>query len=438
MNNRQPTTDNRQPTTGNPQRGTVMLLTVVVLIAVLGMLALAIDLGFLLSARTQVQNAMDAAALAGAVNLRTTIEPGIYPAPERDKLVKDAARRFAGFNVVGVSSNAEQNKVELEAGDITIEPVNGLDETQQVVVRTTKRVPLFFGELFGFPAINASAAAMASTAPVDGGTGGLSQCWRPLLLPDTFFDTSNNVHWIGDNTRPATPKPELGDYYRSRFAVGNRNALPFVDTRGGDGGWTTGLRDAQVMDDITNNKTVMGTAVRFSLSGYFIANFSGLPRTTLDVLPLLFQASRGFCGRLRVGDEIPVYSPTDAKAYADVASGLQQVMLENADEPQATEKALYRYIVTRDYAPNTYPRIIPVLFFNPFELLNRDGVTRLRVTNIGLMYLEGVNATGENLTGFFVRETFADGLAIERANLSSDSYPRFRRSWLPTAPRLVR
>lgn len=420
------------------QRGTVMLLTVVVLIAMLGMLALAIDLGFVLSARTQVQNAVDAAALAGAVNLRTTIEPGIRPAPERDKLVKSAAKRFAGFNPVGVSSNAERNKVELGDGDVAIDSVADVDETFQVVVRTTKAVPLFFGELFGFSSINTSAAAIASTAPVDGGTGGLSQCWRPLLLPDTFFDTSNFVHWIGDETRPTAPKPLVGDYYRSRFAVGNRNAPPYVDTRAGDGGWVTGLRDAQVMDDITQNKTVMGTSVRFTLSGYFIANFSDLPRTTFDVLPLLFQASRGFCGRLRVGDEIPVYASSNVQAYADVARGLQQVILENADEPQATEKALYRYISTNDYPANTHPRIIPVLFFNPFELLNREGVTRLRVTNIGLMYLENVDATGDNLTGFFVRETFADGMAVERANLSSDSYPRFRRSWLPTAPRLIR
>lgn len=421
-----------------PQRGTVMLLTVVVLIAMLGMLALAIDLGFLLSARTQVQNAMDSAALAGAVNLRTTIEQGINPAPERDRLVKDAAKRFAGFNQVNVSSNVEANKVELNDGDISIDRVTGLDETQQVVVRTTKSVPLFFGELFGFASINVSAGAIASIAPVDGGTGGLSQCWRPLLLPDTFFDASNNVHWIGDDTHPTAPKPEVGDYYRSRFAVGNRNNLPFVDTRGGDGGWVTGLRDAQVMDDLTQNKTVMGTAVKFALSGYFIPNFTDLPRTTFDVLPLLFQASRGFCGRLRVGDEVSVYSPANAQAYTDVARGLQQVILENADEPNASEKALYRYITTRDYQPNTHPRIIPVLFFNPFELLNRDSVTRVRITNIGLMYLERVDATGENLTGFFVRETLADGTAIERGNLSSDSFPRFRRSWLPSAPRLVR
>jgi Flp pilus assembly protein TadG len=420
------------------QRGTVMLLTVLVLIALLGMMALAIDLGYVLSARTQVQNAMDAAALAGAVNLRTTIEPGIYPAPERDRLVRDAAKRFAAFNSVGVSNSAETNKVVLPDGGIEISAVAGVDETQQVRVSVSKGVPLFFAELFGFPTMNVSAASIASTVPVDGGTGGLGQCWRPLLLPDTFFDSANNVHWIGDSNRPDLPKLDQGDYYRSRFAIGGRNALPFVDTRAGDGGWVTGLRDAQVTDDLTQNKTVMGTTVRFSLAGYFIANFTSLPRTTFDVLPLVLQASRGFCGRVRVGDEVSVYSPSDAAAYSNVAQGLQQVLLENTDTPDATAKAIYRYIVTQDYAANTHPRIIPVLFFNPLELLNRNSVTRLKVTNIGLFYLESVDATGENLTGFFVRETIAEGSPVETANLSSDSFPRFRRSWLPTAPRLIR
>ena len=415
-----------------------MMLTVLILIALLGMLALAIDLGFLLSARTQVQNAVDAAALAGAVNLRATIETGINPAPVRDKLVRDAAKRFAAFNQIRVSNSEERNKVELSDGDIEIRNVGDVDETQEVLARTSKGVPLFFAELFGFASINVSAGAIASTVPVDGGTGGLSQCWRPLLLPDTFFDASNNVHWIGDSLRPELPKADAGDYYRSRFAAGGRNAPPFVDTRGGDGGWVTGLRDAQVLNDIAQNKTVMGTSVRFSMMGYFIANFTSLPRTTFDVLPLSLQASRGFCGRLRVGDEVAVYSPANTQAYVDVAKGLQTVMLENTDAPDASAHALHRYILSHDYPANTHPRIIPVLFFNPFELLNRNSLTRVRVTNIGLLYLENMDLTGDNLTGFFVRETFAEGSPVERVNLASDSAPRFRRSWLPTAPRLIR
>ncbi len=424
------------------QRGTVMMLTILVLIAMLGMLALSIDVGYVLNARTQLQSASDAAALAGAVNLRVTIEQGINPAPERDRLVKDAAKRFAAFNPVGVSTDEERNKVTLGDGDVEVRNASGVDETQEILIRTTKEVPLFFGELFGFRTMNVSAGAIASTVPVDGGTGSLSQCWRPLLLPDTFFDKTNNVHWIGDDLRPELPKPEEGDYYRSRFAVAGRNALPFVDTRGGDGGWATGLRDTQVTTDITQNKTVMGTAVRFALAGYFIANFTSLPRTTFDVLTLTQQASLGFCGRIRVGDEVTVYSSANATAFTQVAQGLQDHMRDYADVPDAAKQTQYRYIastrVDQGYQPNTHPRIIPVLFFNPMELLNRNNVTRVRVTNIGLLYLESVDTTGDNLRGFFVRETFAEGSPVAQVNLSSDSAPRFRRSWLPTAPRLVR
>ncbi|NOT60990.1 MAG: hypothetical protein HOP19_12295, partial [Acidobacteria bacterium] len=186
----------------------------------------------------------------------------------------------------------------------------------------------------------------------------------------------------------------------------------------------------------------MGTAVRFAQAGYFIADFTSLPRTTFDVLPLALQASRGFCGRIRVGDEVTVYSSANTLAFSQVAQGLQTHMLENADVPDAAMQAQYRYIVSTNvnqgYQPNTHPRIIPVLFFNPMELLNRGSVTKVRVTNIGLLYLESVDITGDNLRGFFVRETFAEGSPVAQANLSSDSYPRFRRSWLPTAPRLVR
>ena len=48
------------------ERGTVVLLATATLLILVGMLALAVDIGYLMSGRGQLQNTVDAAALAGA------------------------------------------------------------------------------------------------------------------------------------------------------------------------------------------------------------------------------------------------------------------------------------------------------------------------------------------------------------------------------------
>jgi Flp pilus assembly protein TadG len=52
-----------------PRRGSILPLVAICLIALIGMLALAIDLGVLAVARTQCQNAADLGALAGVRTL---------------------------------------------------------------------------------------------------------------------------------------------------------------------------------------------------------------------------------------------------------------------------------------------------------------------------------------------------------------------------------
>ena len=57
----------RTPTTRAPRRrGTILPLLTVTLIALMGFVALAIDIGMVAMARTQCQNAADAAAMTGA------------------------------------------------------------------------------------------------------------------------------------------------------------------------------------------------------------------------------------------------------------------------------------------------------------------------------------------------------------------------------------
>ena len=69
-------TRRRQISSGRSRlRGATMLTVVVSLMALLAAASLAVDVGLLLASRTQLQNAVDASALAGGANLIDASDP---------------------------------------------------------------------------------------------------------------------------------------------------------------------------------------------------------------------------------------------------------------------------------------------------------------------------------------------------------------------------
>jgi Predicted membrane protein len=361
------------------QKGSIMVLTTVMILVMVGILALAVDLGFLFSARNQLQNGIDAAALAAGAGLRVTIEAD-SSAPQQRIIAQQLAIQYAGYNQLrrypDPDPNANQpnaNNITISAGDVTVD-TNG--ELPKVRVTTSKEVPLLFAGVFGFNNINMGATATASLLPVDGGTGTIGSgtsigggCWRPLLLPDTFYDSSERVVMIGPDASGVPRLPnQIGDYYRSRFAAGARNTYPFVDYfSGGPGPSVTGLRDTQSQAEI-GTATIMGQQpVIFSPTYYFIANFSALPRSTYDVLSVGDLANFGYCGKIRVGDDIPVY-PRNDPAYDQVRIGLLALQYRTigVDTIDTVTKSMFRYVTSSTYpGPNTHGAIIPVLLYNP-------------------------------------------------------------------------
>lgn len=437
------------------QRGTIMMLTAVMITALIGFLALSIDLGFAFSARNQFQNGIDAAALAGAAGLRLTIESS-EAAPQQQSVVQQLAVDFAGFNQVRRYADPDPESGQPNANKIVITASNVQLQTNfdlpRVKVDATMPIPTLFAGLFGLNGFTMSAAATASVFPVDGGNGTIGSgtavgggCWRPLMVPDTFFDQSDSVHWVGDPARgegfdnewPRQP----GDYYRSRFAAGARNAQPFLDSfHGGIGSYATGLRDTRLLNDLLSNKTIMGRMVEFKARHYRVANLSTLPRVTADVLSAGDLANFGYCGKIRVGDDVQVYSKDDLVIYEQVRLGLQSLHYRTYGSDSIDTVILnnYRYVKSGSYpSPNSHGAIIPVLMFNPVDVARNEDITLLKITNFGLFFLQEVRDDG-TIRGFFVREIIAGGTPIAARNMSTDTDPTFKRSWLPMSVQLVR
>lgn len=463
------------------ERGTVLLLATVTILVVVGMLALAVDIGYLMSGRGQLQNAVDAAALAGAQGIRTAIEPN-GASTERNRIVRNLAKQYASLN--SVKKVGDTSRMILEDNGIIVDfPVDYPVHQPRVTVKHRMALPTIFGNIFGISSMTVSAGAIASTTFVDGGTGMISGCWRPLLIPDSFYGGDDGkVYAISDrsgrysdgSTSPTRCKPlnssvpsppctyrernpqlSAGDFYMSRFASTNanstRNSTHFRDSLkpGSPIVEATGIRDAQNLNDlryvngIEAGRNLMGQRMVLKGRGsdgndipdYRIVDFAGSGINGDFPADPVQQIQRGCCTPIRVGQLVQVVTPDNIgnlTLYDNFRAELFRFYTANGFSLPTPESIQYRYAQSRDYpTPNANPLVIPVLLCSPIEFGNSKSASQFYVTNIGAFYLEGVSPYGD-LQGHFVREVMTAGTSLQ----PQDEVPN--ASLLPISVSLIR
>jgi hypothetical protein len=146
------------------RRGAIAVLAALLLIFMVGMVAFAVDLGYLALSKTQLQAAADSAALAAAA---TTNQP-------QTTMVAVAQQVASANSVAG-------RAVQLSSGDIhygnwntttrAFTSAGTAGNAVQVTVRTGSgyggATPLFFGKVFNVASLNQSATAVATVNPRD-------------------------------------------------------------------------------------------------------------------------------------------------------------------------------------------------------------------------------------------------------------------------------
>jgi hypothetical protein len=155
------------------RRAIVLPLIVVSLLALLAFVALAIDLGILAVARTQCQDAADAAAMAGARALNgVTANNNNYSAA-------DPAARSAAIGNSILSSPIQSSQVAVDIGRYTYSTSNTRFEGQfpgpsgenwsmaRATITTNVGNNLPFARVFGFAGVNLQAIATAAHRPRD-------------------------------------------------------------------------------------------------------------------------------------------------------------------------------------------------------------------------------------------------------------------------------
>ncbi|HUY36333.1 MAG TPA: pilus assembly protein TadG-related protein [Pirellulales bacterium] len=201
----------------NNRRGAVAVLACFLMIALLAMLAFAIDLGYLANSQAELQRSADAAALAACYELVYQGTPGTPVNLSTNVLnVPTVAGQYAALNHVCGSAPS------LATGDVVVgymaDPTqpggtidtsanqNGFNAVQVTVRRSSSengKVPSFFGRVFGSQGESTSASAIAALLNNFGGfqapstNGGNTNL---MILPYALDQLTWNALQAGDTT----------------------------------------------------------------------------------------------------------------------------------------------------------------------------------------------------------------------------------------------
>ena len=212
-------------TRADSERGAVAVIVAILLIVFIGFAALAVDVGYMMTARNELQNAADAAALAATRTLGNIYEPmspsaaAAYTLTGPDEFtITDTARQVATQNKAAGSNvvlDITKSAVLDPTADVQIGNWDGTNKafTQTAnrpdAVRVTARrvgsnqIGMFFARFFGQDSVPVSATATAAlTGITHVGPGGLP---IPLGISARYFLDPN---FCGKPIRlyPACPK----------------------------------------------------------------------------------------------------------------------------------------------------------------------------------------------------------------------------------------
>jgi hypothetical protein len=185
------------------ERGMSLLFIGLGFMAFLSVSMLAVDVGMLMTARTQAQNSADAGALAGATAL---LFNSFSDHSASGPAVTNAISTARSDVVMGQAPSVTPTDVTFPYDSIT----QSYDQVQVTVYRTQARsdpLATLFASIFGMPTANIVATATAKAQPSNGVT-----CALPFTVPDKWIEEQ-----CATETCPWSPT----DSFDIAAAVGN-------------------------------------------------------------------------------------------------------------------------------------------------------------------------------------------------------------------------
>ncbi len=179
-------------------RGTVIVYVAVAIVVLLGCVALAVDVGYVMVSRNEIQNVADGSALAATRRLGFIYENMTYQAQQSYNcetsgdvpIIKQAALDVASSNVAAqqnINLNAADDIIigKWNANTKTLSPTYDQPDAVRVIARRPG-APTFFAKIFGSNTFNVSGIATAALTPQ--GTTGPGGLPIPFGLSKYYFD----------------------------------------------------------------------------------------------------------------------------------------------------------------------------------------------------------------------------------------------------------
>jgi Flp pilus assembly protein TadG len=352
------------------RRGAMLVIAAGSLTAMMGALALAVDVGLLYTAKGEAQKAADAAALAGAASFIE--DPGDA----------DAAKLLA--EQVGEQNVVSQEAVQIEtAEDVAVDVA--LQRVTVTVRRTAARgnpVSTYFARVLGITSVDVEAIATGEAFTV-----GSASCVKPFAPPDGFRDENGNGKYDGT------------DYYNTAetgFGSNERNGQPSdngVDSKG-----TTYLRDFGRPIVLKEGKP--GDV--WTPSQYFPITLpepgGGFTSGASDYRDAIANCRSA---TIHIGDVIPT---EPGRMVGPTKQGMTDLI---AQDPGANWGLAANGVSGSRYDPwRASPRVINIPLFDPDQAPS-SGRKDIHVANVSAFWVERME--GNDVVGRFM---FASGSAV--------------------------
>ncbi|SIO31616.1 Putative Flp pilus-assembly TadE/G-like [Singulisphaera sp. GP187] len=250
-------------------RGLILPMVAVAMVALLGFIALAIDIGMIAVARTQSQNAADTAAMAGARALNGNTSGGYNETSAKSTAINAATASTIQANGV------PKSQVDVKIGSYTYDyyqskfvaniPTLSTDTPNLVKSTITATGQNLFGRMLGNAAFNVSATATAVHRPRD----------VAVILDmsgSMRFDSLLGAPYSGARTQSNNPEaiyPQFGHYSSSLASLQNTTG---PDTISGD---TFGLANISVAT--AAGDPIVGDFYQNALGGTPVPAFTAAP-----------------------------------------------------------------------------------------------------------------------------------------------------------------
>ena len=344
------------------QRGVSMIVVAIAIIIIFAFAVAAIDLSLVMLAKTQLQNAADAAAIAGA--LAFTLSEGDYGVAEAEAI------RIASLNVA--IQDSTQAPVIIGTSDVTWPEADKIRVTTHRTLTTGDALTIYFLKVIDPISDNLADVTANASAKVFSVAG--TDCLKPWCVPDMWDDTDNDSMW------------DVGEFYD-----------PYL----------TGYR---VPDDI-------GTQVTLKLSnsnasprmGWFYAvdfgpiNTGGPVITGADAYREWIAACEPYA--VNIGDWLQI---EPGNMVGPTAQGVGELI---GADPLAEWDPVTGTVINSAYGVS--PRVIIMAAYDPTlgNQTDANGRDYLTVSKIMVLFLE--NHSGKEVTGRFMRKATDGDICID-------------------------